>query len=146
MILPAQIGMAADGRLKFIIDKQQITTPCSRTTGGRWYFYERRKFAVQLSHKLLDESFLCRICTGVKQTLDHVSLVFVSFLVLLVDVFLALLLAEEYPSAYHPPPTSLKEQADIIFLARRLHLGHLICAVPIGTRRSVIVPSGHWNS
>jgi hypothetical protein len=81
-----------------------------------------------------------------KQTPDHVFWVFVSFFSLLVDAFLALLLAEEYPSAYHPPPTRLKEQADMIFLARRLHLGHLMCAVPIGTRRSVIVPSGHWNS
>jgi hypothetical protein len=81
--------------------------------------------------------------TGAKQTLDHVSWVFVSFLVLCVDDFWALLFAEEYPSAYHPPPTSLKEQADIIFLARRLHLGHLIRVVPIGTKRSVIVPSGH---
>jgi hypothetical protein len=65
---------------------------------------------------------------------------------LLVDDFVALLFAEEYPSAYHPPPTNLKEQGDMIFLARLLHLGHLIWVVPIGTRLSVIVPSGHWNS
>jgi hypothetical protein len=101
---------------------------------------------VQLSHKLLGDEFLCRICTGVKQTLGHVFLVFVSFFALLADVFLEPVFAEEYPSAYHPPPTSLKEQADKIFLDRLLHLGHFICAVPIGTRRSVIVPSGHWNS
>jgi hypothetical protein len=100
----------------------------------------------RLSHKLLGNAFLCRIRPGVNRTLDHVFSVLVSFLELLVDDFEEPVFAEEYPSAYHPPPTSLKEQADIIFLARRLHLGHLMCAVPIGTRRSVIVPSGHWNS
>jgi hypothetical protein len=54
--------------------------------------------------------------------LGHFFGVFASFLALLVDVFLEPVFAEEYPSAYHPPPTSLKEQADKIFLARRLHL------------------------
>ena len=116
------------------------------TTRGTLVFFERRKFVVQLSHKRLGGSFLCRICNDVKQTLGHFFWVFVSFFVLLVDVFLEPVFAEEYPSAYHPPPTNLKEQADKIFLARRLHSGHLIWAVPIGTRRSVIVPSGHWNS
>jgi hypothetical protein len=48
VFLSALIGMADEERREFIIDKQQITTPCSRTTGGRWYFYERQKFAVQL--------------------------------------------------------------------------------------------------
>ena len=95
MTLAAQIGMAAGDRLEYTIDMQQITTPCRKTTGGGWCFNGRQTLAVQLSDKLLDESFLCRICTGVKQTLDHVSLVFVSFLLLLVDVFLALLFAEE---------------------------------------------------
>jgi hypothetical protein len=116
------------------------------TTGGHLYFSERRTFVVQFSHKVLGDAFLCRFYTGVKQTLDQVFSVLVSFFELLVDDFLEPVFVEEYPSAYHPPPTSLKEQADIIFLARRLHLGHLMCAVPIGTRRSVIVPSGHWNS
>jgi hypothetical protein len=116
------------------------------TTGGTLVFVERRKFVVQLSLKLLGDSFLCRISTDIKRTPGHFFWVLVSFLALLVDVFLEPVFAEEYPSAYHPPPTSLKEQADKIFLARLLHLGHLICAVPVGTRRSVIVPSGHWNS
>jgi len=81
-----------------------------------------------------------------KRPVDHVFSVLVSFLALGEDVFFEPMFAEEYPSEYHPPPTSLKEQAEIIFLARLLHLGHLICVVPIGTRLSVIVPSGHWNS
>jgi hypothetical protein len=101
---------------------------------------------VRLSHKLLGERLFCRIFTDVKRTLGHVFAVFVSFLALLADVFLALFFAEEYPSAYHPPPANLKEQGDMIFLARLWHLGHFICAVPIGSRLSVIVPSGHWNS
>jgi len=50
---------------------------------------------------------------------------------------------DEYPSAYHPPPASLKLQGDMIFFAFLLHLGHLMASVPIGTRLSVIVPSGH---
>jgi len=81
-----------------------------------------------------------------ERTADQVFSVFVSFFVFETDVFLEPLFVEEYPSAYHPPPTSLNEQGEIIFLARLLHLGHLICVVPTGTKLSVIVPSGHWNS
>ena len=63
--------------------------------------------------------------------------------VLFVEFFLDPFLVEEYPSANQPPPSSLKEQGDMIFLARFLHLGHLMCVVPMGTRPSVMVPSGH---
>jgi hypothetical protein len=63
--------------------------------------------------------------------------------VLGLDSFLVPFAVDEYPSAYHPPPASLKVQQDMIFLACLLHLGHLMLSVPIGTRLSVIVPSGH---
>ena len=78
-----------------------------------------------------------------KLRFDHGFLFLVSFLALLVEVLPEAFFVEEYPSVYHPPPTNLNEQADMIFLARLLHLGHLMCAVPMGTRLSVIVPSGH---
>ena len=50
---------------------------------------------------------------------------------------------DEYPSEYHPPPTSLNEQGDIIFLARFLQCGHVIDFVPMGTSLSVTVPWLH---
>ena len=53
---------------------------------------------------------------------------------------------DEYPSAYHPPPLSLKVQEEIIFIAFLRHLGHLMDSVPILTNFSVTVPSAHLNS
>jgi hypothetical protein len=50
---------------------------------------------------------------------------------------------DEYPSAYHPSPTSLNEQGDMIFLARFLQCGQVMDFVPMGTSFSVTVPSLH---
>ena len=65
------------------------------TTGGTLAFFERPKFVVQLSCKRLGDAFLCRICTDVKRTPGHFFWVFVSFLALLLDVFLEPVFAEE---------------------------------------------------
>jgi hypothetical protein len=80
---------------------------------------------------------------GFAPTFDRVYSVPDFSFVFLVEFLPAPFVAEAYPSAYHPPPTNLKEQADIIFFAFFLHLGHLIASVPIGTKLSVMVPSGH---
>jgi hypothetical protein len=50
---------------------------------------------------------------------------------------------DEYPSAYHPPPTSLNEQGDIIFLALFLQCGQVMDFVPTDTSLSVTVPELH---
>ena len=50
---------------------------------------------------------------------------------------------DEYPSAYHPPPTSLNEQGDIIFLALFLQCGQVMDFVPMDTSLSVTVPALH---
>jgi hypothetical protein len=46
-----------------------------------------------------------------------------------------------YPSAYQPPPFSVKLQEEMIFLAFSRHLGQVIVLVPILTNFSVTVPS-----
>ena len=61
-----------------------------------------------------------------KRAFDHIYLILAFFFVLLVELLPLSFLVEEYPSAYQPPPTSLKEQGDMIFLAFLLHLGHLM--------------------
>ena len=102
---------------------------------------------MRLSHNVSgDLLFFRRIGAFKPKILNRSYFVLDFFLGLLVEVFVEPFFVEEYPSAYHPPPTSLNEQGDMIFLALRLHLGHLIALVPIGTRLSVTVPSGHWNS
>jgi len=50
---------------------------------------------------------------------------------------------DEYPSAYHPPPTSLNEQGDMIFLALFLQCGQVMDFVPMDTSFSVTIPSLH---
>jgi hypothetical protein len=68
MILPVQVGMAADEKSELMIDQLQITTPLQYDHRGALVFFERRKFVVRLSRKLLGDAFLCRICTDVKRT------------------------------------------------------------------------------
>jgi hypothetical protein len=112
--------------------------------GGCLKFYEIEKFAVRLSHNASGDLVFYGHVRALKLKKFNCSY-FVSdfFSGLFAELFLDPFFVEEYPSAYHPPPSNLKEQADMIFLAFRLHLGHLIALVPIGTRLSVIVPSGH---
>jgi hypothetical protein len=118
--------------------------PEAEPSGGCLKFFETEKLGVRLSHNVSGNLLFYRTYTGVQT--EEVQSLLDFFLGLLVELFLDPFFVEEYPSAYHPPPTSLNEQGDMIFLALRLHLGHLIALVPIGTRLSVTVPSGHWNS
>jgi hypothetical protein len=53
---------------------------------------------------------------------------------------------EAYPSAYHPPPLSSKEHAEMIFLAFLPHLGQVIERVSIFVSSSVTSPHLHSNS
>jgi hypothetical protein len=61
-----------------------------------------------------------------KRAFDRIYVELDFFWVLLVGLLPAPDWVEEYPSAYQPPPTSLMEQGDMIFLAFLLHLGHLM--------------------
>lgn len=58
---------------------------------------EMDNFSMRLSHKLLNDRFLCRVGADVKHVLDQVLSVFFSFLALLVsvDVFSELFFVEE---------------------------------------------------
>jgi hypothetical protein len=121
--------------------------PEAGPSGGCLKFYETEKLGMRLSHKVSgDLLFIRRIRAFKLKKFKRSYFVLDFFLELFVELFFDPFFAEEYPSAYHPPPTNLNEQGDMIFLALRLHLGHLIALVPIGTRLSVMVPSGHWNS
>jgi hypothetical protein len=114
--------------------------------GGCLKLDETEKFGVGFSHNVSGGLIFCRNCTGPLMLVlksDRPYLVLDFSFVLFVEFFLDPFLVEEYPSANQPPPSSLKEQGDMIFLARLLHLGHLMCVVPMGTRPSVMVPSGH---
>ena len=112
--------------------------------GGCLKFDEIEKSGMRLSHNVSDSLPFYRVYAAVQN--EEVQSFLDFLLELWVELFVDPFFVEEYPSAYHPPPTSLNEQGDMIFLALRLHLGHLIAFVPMGTRLSVIVPSGHWNS
>ena len=56
------------------------------------------------------------------------------------------LFREAYPSAYHPPPLSSKEHAEMIFLAFLPHFGQIMDRVSIFVSSSVTSPHLHSNS
>jgi hypothetical protein len=121
--------------------------PEAEPPGRSLKFYKTEKFGVRLSHNVSGDLIFYGHVWAFKMKKFNRSYFVLDFVFgVLVELFLDPFFVEEYPSAYHPPPSNLKEQGDMIFLAFLLHLGHLIALVPIGTRLSVIVPSGHWNS